>query len=107
MRAFMNLRAAAALVLALLFLNSSGRSGYADFVVLKSGGEIRGELQRNSNGAESSVAVSVRTLTGAVVTVARDDVQSVTRRRLILEQYETFRRLAASDIDSQWKLAEW
>lgn len=80
----------------------------ADYIVLKNGGEIRGELQRESGTSVSKPErIVIQTLSGTVVVVARDDVQSVTYRRKALEEYETERRAAADTVEAQWQLAEW
>jgi hypothetical protein len=49
----------------------------------------------------------MRTLVGALITVAREEVDEVVRRRPLLEEYETLRRAAADNVDAQWELAEW
>lgn len=78
-----------------------------DFVTLRSGGEIRGELLGDAKNKGRSETVTIRTLSGATVIVGRSDVDSVVHRRALLEEYETLRRLAPDTVDSQWVLAEW
>lgn len=78
-----------------------------DVVVLKSGGEIRGEIVADPKASAKSDLVTIRTLTGATVSIAKDDVESITRRRLAVEEYETRRRIVPDTIQGQWELAEW
>ena len=79
----------------------------ADFIALKGGGEIRGELFSNPNGAAKIESISIRTLSGATVTVARDEISAVVRRRLIAEEYETRRRAVSATVAGHWEIAEW
>ena len=79
----------------------------ADFVVLKTGGSIRGELLTAPSSTQKST-VSIQTVSGSLVTIAFEDVESITPRRLVLEQYESLRRVTPEDdVDSQWAVAEW
>jgi hypothetical protein len=80
---------------------------FADVVLLRSGGEIRGEILENDRDLEKSPQVTVRTLTGATISVSRNQVESLTRRRLVLEEYESLRRATLDTVDAQWNLAEW
>ncbi len=77
----------------------------ADLVRLRNGGEIRGEVDKGAGTTDTTL--SIETLSGVVVTVERADVEFVTYRRLVVEEYETRARLAADDLDSQWALAQW
>jgi hypothetical protein len=79
----------------------------ADYVTLRTGGEIRGELQIEAKSKVRPEFVTIRTLTGATVVVERADVQAVVRRRFLLEEYESLRRAAPDTLDAQWDLAEW
>lgn len=88
----------------------------ADVVRLKNGGELRGELQppprtagRTAPAAEaaSPATVTIRTLTGAIVTIATEEVEEVVRRRPLLEEYETLRQTTPDTVAAQWELAEW
>lgn len=75
----------------------------ADAVLLKTGGELRGERLVTEKGAN----VVIRTLSGAEIVVTQDDVQSITKRRLVLEVYETRRQDTPDTVEAQWELAEW
>lgn len=78
---------------------------WGDLVKLKSGGELRGKVISDSQRA--SRELTVRTVTGALVTVDRDQVDFIARRSLPSEEYELRARLAADTAESQWELAEW
>lgn len=98
--------------LALLGQTPGAPAARADVVILKSGGELRGELLSELKPVDRSQGaprdrLTLRTTTGAVVTVARDDVEELIRRRPLLEEFETLRRAAADTVESQWELAEW
>ncbi len=56
-------------------------------------------------GEEQST--TIRTLSGAVIMVETEDVQSSTRRPLSIEEYETCRKLADDTLEGQWELANW
>ena len=77
----------------------------ADLVRLKNGGELRGQVDRRSG--PTSPEVTIESLTGAVIVVEREHVQFVTRRPLIVEEYETRARKLAETVDAHWGLAEW
>ena len=79
----------------------------ADYVVLKNGGELHGELQREAGAPVNPDRLTIKTLSGTLVTLAKDEVQSVVRRRLALEQYDMQVRLTPDTVDAQWSLAEW
>jgi hypothetical protein len=101
-------------------LELNARAVRADYITLRSGGEIRGELLSGLNRAEGksksrgdrsreerSEFISIRTLSGATVAVETDEVESVVRRRMVLEEYETLRRATPDTVEAQWDLAEW
>lgn len=109
-------------------LSLGARGAYADYITLRSGGEIRGELLSGTNRGEATSRirvesgktglvqtgrgpnrdiVSIRMLSGAVVTVLQGDVESVVQRRMVLEEYESLRRAAPNTLEAQWDLAEW
>lgn len=78
----------------------------ADVIVLRSGGELRGQIVGDPAARETS-EIQIRTLTGSVVIVSRSDVTSVKRRPIILEQYEVRLAKAPETQAGQWDLAEW
>ena len=77
----------------------------ADLIRLSNGGELRGELQESP--ARDASQLVIRTLTGAVVSVSRDQVEFTARRPSRVEDYETRARNAPDTVDGQWELAEW
>jgi HEAT repeat protein len=77
----------------------------ADLVRLRNGGEIRGEVDK-SEGVDGPT-VTIESLSGIVVTVPRDEVEFVTYRRLVVEEYETRDRHTPHEVAAQWELAEW
>lgn len=79
----------------------------ADYLVLKNGGELHGELQRETATTAHPERITIKTLSGTVVTLSKDEVQSIVRRRVALEQYDVQARLAPDTVSGQWALAEW
>src|SRR5579863_99490 len=79
----------------------------ADFVTLKSGGEIRGEFLPGSKPNASSSHISMRMLSGATVVVHKDEVEGIVRRRPAVEEYHTLRRAMSDTVAGNWELAEW
>jgi hypothetical protein len=79
----------------------------ADFVTLLNGGEIRGEFVGDSGSKSQGGSVSIRTLSGATVVVSRAEIDTLTRRRLVVEEYETRRRAVPDTAAARWDLAEW
>ena len=76
-----------------------------DLIRLKNGGELRGEL-REERG-RSGERLTVRTLSGAVVSVDRVDIEFLSRRPLRVEEYEARSRRTPMTVEAQWELAEW
>jgi HEAT repeats len=89
------------------------RSATADVIRLRGGGEIRGELQSNprprpqGSASASPKPLTIRTLTGATIQVANDEVEQVVRRRVAFEEYEVRRASVEDTVAAQWELAEW
>ena len=77
-----------------------------DLIRLKSGGEIRGEISQE-RGATTGPEVTISTLAGTSVTVAREQIEFVTRRPLKIEEYESRAKRTPASVEAQWKLAEW
>lgn len=100
-------RISTATVLCFLGMAGIDRLIRADVITLKTGGEIRGEVLGESRATARSNYISIRTLSGATVTVARDEVDTVTRRRPVVEEYETRRRSTGDTVDDHWNLSEW
>lgn len=89
----------------LVCLCGNGSVAQADLVRLKSGGEVRGEIV--SGGKLSDASVTLATLHGARVTIARTEIEFISRRPLKLEQYESRARRVADTVEAHWQLAEW
>ncbi|VAX39834.1 hypothetical protein MNBD_PLANCTO02-25, partial [hydrothermal vent metagenome] len=81
-------------------------NAHADVVKLKNGGELRGEVNWKKSGVKSAT-ISILTVTGAHVVVARKEVQFVTRRSQIVEEYETRAKKTPDNVIAQWKMVEW
>ncbi|MCA8987674.1 MAG: HEAT repeat domain-containing protein [Planctomycetaceae bacterium] len=88
-----------------MFVCAQAHSAHADLVKLKNGGEIRGKLV--TTAAEQSRSVSVRTMSGAIVTVSTLDVEFQAKRPLTFEEYELRARLVPETIEDHWELSEW
>jgi HEAT repeats len=82
------------------------RPASADLVKLKSGGEIRGQLDGDV-ALKSRKPVVVTTVSGGVVAVEPVNVRFITRRPFKVELYETRAKETPRTVDAQWKLAEW
>ena len=70
-------------------------------------GRNPGALQGDGKSKAADGLVSIRTMSGATVSVISDEVQAVVRRRMIVEEYETRRRAIPDTLDAHWELAEW
>lgn len=77
-----------------------------DVIVLRQGGEVRGQIT-SDRLAEGNRDVTIRTLTGALLTIPRSEIESLSRRRMVYEEYEQLRRQTADTVAAQWELAEW
>lgn len=79
----------------------------ADVIKLKNGGEIRGAIPRTAEAIQED-AVTIKTLSGAVVTVERKDIQFITWRSPLVEEFETkLREVPADDIEALRELVQW
>lgn len=95
----------AVVALAAVFAAGPALPVRADLVKLKNGGELRGRIDPKTPAGEGEIVIE--TLTGATVVVARDHVQFVTRRPLLVEDYESRARRTLNTVEAQWDLAEW
>lgn len=77
----------------------------ADVVKLKNGGEVRGRLVDRRPGPDEPL--TLKTLSGAEVTVPRADVQMVVHRPLRVEVYETKAKRTPETVEAQLELADW
>jgi hypothetical protein len=95
----------------------------ADTLNLQTGGLIRGRItdgapRFGSKPALSEKAapakrirppatISVTTVTGAHLVLESSQVRSITRRPMLVEDYEIRKQHTPDEVDSLWKLAEW
>lgn len=91
-------------LLPLLLLPQVGR---ADRIRLLSGGELRGELIEDPATAPESDTIQIATVWGSTVSVAREEIDFVERRSLLIEEYVTRSRDVDGTIESHWELANW
>ena len=101
-----NLKCTARAILAVGALASCIAPASADLITLKSGGELRGQIQA-AKDSKTTTPYLIKTLAGSVVEVARDEVESVIRRRVAIEEYEVRVKETADTVEAQWELAEW
>jgi len=101
-----NLKCTSRAMLAVALLASCASPASADLITLKSGGELRGQIQ-TAKDSKATTPYVIKTLAGSVVEVARDEVESVTRRRVAIEEYEVRVKETADTVEAQWELAEW
>lgn len=82
---------------------ATGAPASADVVMLKNGGQVRGQLQ----SPEDAPTVVIRTLLGGTVALDRAAIDNIERRSLLIEEYETRARNVAATVEARWALAEW
>lgn len=86
----------------------TGSSARADLVKLLNGGEVRGKIVSGKSIAHgTSDSITLETIAGVTVSVARADAKFLTMRPLNVEEYETRARRIPDTLDSHWDLAEW
>ncbi len=95
----------------------------ADTLNLQTGGLIRGRITDGASHFASKPAlpekaaspkrvrqpatISVTTMTGAHLVLETSQVRSITRRPMLVEDYEVRKQHTPDEVDSLWKLAEW
>ncbi len=77
-----------------------------DIIRLKNGGEIRGQILRQSSPGDSG-ELSVETLSGAIVIVDREETEFVSRRPLLVEHFEVKLKQVPRNSEDLWELADW
>ncbi len=90
--------------LACLLALADSRAAVADLVKLASGGELRGKIVKPRTNRD---VVTIETLIGIEVTVARSEMQFVTMRSLTVEEYESRLRKVRPTVEGHWELANW
>jgi hypothetical protein len=78
----------------------------ADFVKLKNGAIVRGRIQRSAK-KPGTADISITTLSGKTVDLIREDIADITRRPLVLEEFESRATQTRSNEADLWNLAEW
>jgi len=95
----------------------------ADTLNLQTGGLIRGRITDGASHFASKPAlpekaaspkrvrqpatISVTTVSGAHLVLETSQVRSITRRPMLVEDYEIRKQHTPDEVDSLWKLAEW
>lgn len=87
------------ILLAALFYLPPAR---ADLIKLKQGGEIRGKLVD-----ESAAGRTIETLGGGVISVGLQQIEFITNRPLVVEEYESRARQTENTVAAHLQLAEW
>lgn len=86
-------------------LTASAERARGDIFVLKSGGEIRGDLV---NADESSPKqYTIRPYSGGEVTITRGLVARITEQKPLIEEYEKRKWQTPETADGHWQLAGW
>lgn len=109
------LRSASSLLLGGVALLLGSSHAHADLVRLVNGGEVRGVVERSDTIPTTSTVrttvptgdVVVETLSGLVVTLDRRDVEFITFRRRVVEEYESLARHTPREVEAQRELADW
>jgi hypothetical protein len=78
----------------------------ADVVQLRAGGKLAGEIQGPSRNGDTT-PITVKTLSGASVTVAPESVESARRRKIAYEEYERRAADTPNTVEDQLQLADW
>lgn len=87
---------------------SAATPAQADLVKLMNGGELRGRIARGvSTSRLNAESIMIETLSGVMVSVARDDMKFLTMRPLVVEEYETRARRMSDTLSAHWDIAEW
>lgn len=76
-----------------------------DVIRLKNGGEVRGQLDEVQTASDQPLVI--RTLSGAIIEIDRDNAEFVQRRSLVVEEYVTRVRSLPATVEAHWHLAEW
>jgi len=78
----------------------------ADVVQLNSGGKLAGEIQARPRG-DDTFPFTVKTLSGATVTVAAESVEFARKRKPAYEEYERRAADTPETVAEQLQLADW
>lgn len=75
----------------------------ADVIMLKNGGQVRGQLQT----AVDAPVVVIETLLGGAVSIDQSAIENIERRSLLVEAYESRAQDVEDSVEARWRLAEW
>ena len=88
-----------------LGLCHSAQEVRADLIKLKQGGEIRGKLLKESAGGETTR--TIETLSGGRISVDAQQIEFVTNRPLVIEEYESRAHQIENTVEAHLELSEW
>jgi hypothetical protein len=77
----------------------------ADVFVLNSGGQIEGTLVTTPDAPRDKYVI--KTDLGGVLTLAKDQVKEIVKRKPAEIEYDKKRHLFPDTVEGQWELAEW
>lgn len=80
-------------------------STFGDVIRLKNGGEVRGLISKTSAPQDS--AIVIRTVGGAEVTIDRQEIDFISTRSPLVEEYYSRARRIPDTVESHWELAAW
>ncbi len=82
----------------------SATAAMGDLVRLKEGGEVRGEIV---SADKQSQTTAVRTRSGSLITLPDSEIDFISRRNAMVEEYVTRSRHVENTVDARLELAEW
>lgn len=91
---------------AMLLWNCALQGARGDVIQLKNGGEIRGTLDRVTS-APKSPQVTIHSVAGATITVAREEIDAIQLRSPPVEEYVSRSRLIPHTVEAHQTLADW
>jgi hypothetical protein len=77
----------------------------ADVIRLKNGGEVRGLISKTSQ--PSDLTLLIRTTSGAELLLERSEIDFVSTRSPLIEEYYTKARRMPDTVEAHWDLAGW
>lgn len=92
-------------VVLLALSGTQGRACHADFIQLKTGGELRGSLVKGTSTSEPELTIV--SISGATITVPRTEVEIVQSRSPLVEEYITRSREIPHTVAAHQELADW
>ena len=80
-------------------------SATGDVIRLKNGGELRGLVSKTS--APQDPTVLIRSTSGTEITVDRSEIEFISTRSPLIEEYHTRARRIPNTVEAHWELAAW